>query len=77
VKLTAGQGAIFGGKILGNRGVDPVATLGRGNFKALTESKDQKNLNIATIACLCYNNSVTNRNTKMFKVKGSTIKVTA
>ena len=32
-------------------GIDPVATLG-GDFKALTESKDQKTLKIATFACL-------------------------
>ena len=35
------------------RGLDPVATLCcGGNFKGLTENKDQKTLKIATIACL-------------------------
>jgi len=33
------------------RGVDQVATL-EVNFKVLTESKDQKTLKIATVACL-------------------------
>jgi len=35
----------------GCRGVNPVATLGA-QFQSLDESKDQKTLKIATIACL-------------------------